>query len=323
MVCKYARVLLTIALHLIILCSAAIAAIPDSAYQPLPAISLESNVSPFDYWSPRANKGSSRAQFRLAELYEFGAKGITKDSLLAAKWYRLAAEQGYAEAQLRLSNFYLRGKGVEKDAAEAMKWLRAAAEREHPVAQNTLGLNISAGVAEEKNDREAARWFRAAAEHGYSYGQLNIGLCLRDGIGTDQNLAASFSWFKKAAGQGLSEASAELASMYEQGLGVQQDLQKANSIYKQLAEHGYQFARRKLADRKTVDGVADAEQVFQEYKSLAGGGDAWAQYELALKLTSGTGVKQNFSEAAKWYRAAAEKGLAAAQNSYAEILSSR
>jgi TPR repeat protein len=45
------------------------------------------------------------------------------------KWYRLAAEQGHAQAQLNLGFCYENGNGVPEDKVEAVKWYRLAAEQ--------------------------------------------------------------------------------------------------------------------------------------------------------------------------------------------------
>src|ERR1700741_3246161 len=80
--------------------------------QPLPGFT-EHQGDPFQYWKARAEKGSTRAQFRLGEMYAFG-EDVTLDLKQAVEWYRRAAENGFAEAQLRLSRFYAQGRGVEK-----------------------------------------------------------------------------------------------------------------------------------------------------------------------------------------------------------------
>jgi hypothetical protein len=49
----------------------------------------------------------------------------------AAKWYRKAAEQGHAEAQVQLGVLYSNGLGVAANTAEATKWLLKAAEQGH------------------------------------------------------------------------------------------------------------------------------------------------------------------------------------------------
>ena len=55
--------------------------------------------------------------------------GVLQDYAEAVKWYRLAAEQGYAKAQNNLGVRYENGEGVLQDYAEAMKWYRLAAEQ--------------------------------------------------------------------------------------------------------------------------------------------------------------------------------------------------
>lgn len=56
-------------------------------------------------------------------------KGIPKDEVEALKWYRKAAEQGYAPAQNILGVTYTTGHGVPNDDVEAVKWYRKAAEQ--------------------------------------------------------------------------------------------------------------------------------------------------------------------------------------------------
>ena len=46
-------------------------------------------------WTPLAEQGYPKAQFNLAYMYKNG-QGVLQDYQTAAKWYTLAAEQGYA-----------------------------------------------------------------------------------------------------------------------------------------------------------------------------------------------------------------------------------
>ena len=55
--------------------------------------------------------------------------GVPQDYKEAVKWYRLAAEQGYADAQYNLGLMYSNGEGVPQDYKEAVKWYRLAAEQ--------------------------------------------------------------------------------------------------------------------------------------------------------------------------------------------------
>ncbi|MCP4384819.1 MAG: sel1 repeat family protein [Hyphomicrobiales bacterium] len=80
-------------------------------------------------------------QLRLGRMYTYG-QGVPRDGAEAAKWYRLAANQGDAEAQFNLVVTYNFGRGVPQDDAEAVKWFRLAVEQGYANAQHNLGLMI-------------------------------------------------------------------------------------------------------------------------------------------------------------------------------------
>ena len=64
--------------------------------------------------------------FNLGLMYEKG-QGVPQDYKTAVKWYRLAAEQGHANAQSNLGVKYAFGVGVLKDYVYAHMWGNIAA----------------------------------------------------------------------------------------------------------------------------------------------------------------------------------------------------
>ena len=48
-------------------------------------------------------------------------RGVPKDEAEAVKWYRKAADQGDAKAQVELGECYMCGFGIERDLTEAKK----------------------------------------------------------------------------------------------------------------------------------------------------------------------------------------------------------
>ena len=66
------------------------------------------------------------AQVNLGAMYDQG-EGVPEDDAEAVKWYRLAAGQGYAEAQHNLGLMYVQGRGVPEDDVLAYHWLNLAA----------------------------------------------------------------------------------------------------------------------------------------------------------------------------------------------------
>ena len=62
-------------------------------------------------------------------------KSLPQTKRLPPNLYRMAAGQGYAEAQHRLGTSYHRGWGVAEDDKEAVRWYRKSAVQGYPGAQ--------------------------------------------------------------------------------------------------------------------------------------------------------------------------------------------
>jgi TPR repeat protein len=73
-------------------------------------------------------------QYNLGTCFSKGT-GVAQDSGAAARWYRLAADQGLAMAQYNLGTCFSRGTGVPKNSAEAARWLSLAADQGFASAQ--------------------------------------------------------------------------------------------------------------------------------------------------------------------------------------------
>jgi TPR repeat protein len=73
-----------------------------------------------------AEAGDAESQYTIGIQYERGQFGFPQDLFEAAKWYRKAAIQGHAGAQLYLGVFLAQGQGVEPDIVEAYKWIELA-----------------------------------------------------------------------------------------------------------------------------------------------------------------------------------------------------
>lgn len=93
-----------------------------------------------EFWTrikSMAGQGDVRSQRIVTDSYLLGF-WVKKDNAEAVKWYRLAAENGDAEAQFALGICLRAGEGVKKDNAEADKWLRKAANQGHIKANALL-----------------------------------------------------------------------------------------------------------------------------------------------------------------------------------------
>ena len=93
------------------------------------------------------------------------AREFRKDHAEAARWYRMAAEQGYAKAQYNLGLMYAKGEGVPEDGVEAVRWYRMAAEQGHAKAQYNLGVMYAKGEGVPKDDVQAYAWLPTLPLH--------------------------------------------------------------------------------------------------------------------------------------------------------------
>lgn len=84
----------------------------------------------------------------------------------AMVWFRRAANQDLAWAQILMGDAYARGRGVVRDDREAIKWYRKAALQGYLDAQIALGEIHSRGHGVTRDDVEALRWFALAARQG-------------------------------------------------------------------------------------------------------------------------------------------------------------
>ena len=154
----------------------------------------------------------AKVRRNLGIIYE-GGHGVPANREKSVKWfqsslpwYRNAAEQGDAEAQTVMGDFYLAGRGVEQNYAQALKWYRKAAVAGYGRAENNLGYIYFMGLGVKRDDRGAMKYFNAAAGHENAVAMKNLGTLYRDGLGTSKNETVAREWFQKAAEHGDREA---------------------------------------------------------------------------------------------------------------------
>ncbi|MDL1960164.1 MAG: sel1 repeat family protein [Deltaproteobacteria bacterium] len=132
-------------------------------------------------------------------------KGVQQDDTEALKWFRKAAEQGYAKAQYGLAVMYARGKGVQQDYAKALKWYRQAAEKGNVDAQFILGWMYDFGKGVQQDYAKAVKWYFKAAEQGNAKAQFNLAVTYARGKGVLQSGEAAADWYYKAGLSNLKE----------------------------------------------------------------------------------------------------------------------
>ena len=163
---------------------------------------------------------SAEEQFNLGVAYDYG-NGVTEDDREAVKWYRLAAEQGYAVAQYNLGLMLYKGRGVTQDEGEAVKWFRLAAEQGYADAQFNLGIMFANGSGVTQDVREAVKWYRLAAEQGHAVAQFNLGIMFANGEGVIEDDVLAYMWINIASSNDA-EPAAEARSVLKKRMTREQ-----------------------------------------------------------------------------------------------------
>lgn len=286
---------------------------------------------------------NTNASANLGQMLERG-RGIPKDPAEAAKYYRVGVQDGNPLATAGLGRLYLDGLGVEQNLAEAVKWLgQAYAVRhdDHAVADDYCrAVTKLAGELETVRTggpspkyAEAAKWYRVAAEIGQPYAQYRLGVFYRDGTGVETDLREAVKWLRLAADR-FPEFQKELEGAERQLNGAaaaiprdshpvdshskdfEGDLARANALRASLTRSP-EDARVKKDLAKVAAKLANAlekgvwvTQSLTEaaawYRLAAEAGEPQAEFRLGLFYRDGTGVDTNLEEAAKWLRLAAK-----------------
>ena len=207
-----------------------------------------------------------------------------------------------------IGTLYNAHEDIPTNYVEAQKYLTKAAEMGLPHAM--YGLANLHGFKGDK--KQAFKWYLKAAENGLIDAYYYVGNAYKRGEGVQQDSQKALKWLELAAEFQMRDAAWELAKIYQEGLGnVPQNLEKAQEFYLLAKESGENVERsmQQLQSRLAV--CDDFDALLERAKE----GNLEAQKDLAMAYIRGDEIEQNYEEAFKWYKAAAEQGDSDAQNS--------
>lgn len=270
-----------------------------------------------------AEQDHAEAQAMLGRMYHVG-QGVPQDYSEALRWYRPAAEQNAPMAQLYLGLMYYNGHGVPKNESEAVKWIRRAADQGDAEAEFEMGGVYSVGAVVPQDYAQAARWYRRSAEQGYADAQLLLWMYHHEGRGVPKDPVEAARWLRMAAEQGHADAQFKLGMLHLEGDGVPEDGAEAVKWLHRAAQQGHAQTLEMFGDtlnelaslNATLGDVGDDSEVrgdagFNQLLGAAGGGDAEAQYELAVAYAAGRGdvpEDEREEQALLWLMRAANQG---------------
>jgi len=143
--------------------------------------------------------------------YETGEEAYSKGDYATAMKEFLGDSS--AKSLLRIGSMYFEGKGVSKDSLEAAKWVRKAAERGDLKAKTNLGVMHLKGEGVELNKKFAFELMLDAANGGFALAQSYLGLMYYEGNGIRKDIIEAIKWFKKASDNGEKPATEALESI--------------------------------------------------------------------------------------------------------------
>ena len=146
---------------------------------------------------------------------------------------------------------------------------------------------------------------------------------LQDGVAayTHGNFDKALSLLKPLASRGDAYAEMTLGLIYAKGQGVKQDYAEAANWYGKGCGKGQCFRADqsrpvlRAGPRRDAGLCRSGEMVPQSGRS----GSTFAAGSLASLYANGQGVKQDYADAARWYRKAADKGDVAAEVNLASL----
>ncbi len=191
------------------------------------------------------------------------------DYKTALKKLRPLAEKGNSKAQFRLGWMYGHGEGVIQNDEEAVEWYRKAAQQDHVIAQFNLGARYATGEGVVQNNEEAIKWYEKAIELGPAGDQAILGLRYVNGAGVAQDYGKALKCFRKAVEGGNTIAQLYLGSMCESGTGVDQNYVTAYMWYHRAGTLGIEGAheeRDKITEKMTIAQLREAQRLAREWK---------------------------------------------------------
>ncbi|MCL2179620.1 MAG: SEL1-like repeat protein [Treponema sp.] len=213
-----------------------------------------------------------------------------KDYGMAAKWFEKAAEQGYADAQMRLGLQLYNGQGVIEDKAKGIEWIKKAAEQGYARAQFHIG-NFT------EDNLKSAEWYEKAAEQGDADAQYELGLLYFNGKGVPKDNIKAGQWFKKSGDQGNEKSKEFLSKVIADALFDQPEIQNQ---------------RNAAAHKFYMEG--NHKKAAELYVEMADRGNAVAQYKLGLLYSLGQGVINDSIKSNELISKAATQGLKEAKD---------
>ena len=287
-----------------------------------------------ELYEEAAEGGNFVSMNNLGINYEKGECGQEINLEESLKWYHMAADNDYEDAQESVERvletaftlaqqYYLGIGGYEKDWEEASRYYRLVAEDDSAKQEQmrdacqTLGSIIQFNE-DEDDDSEAVPWHEKAIEAGSVLAVTNLALMYQSGKGVPVDYEKSMELFHQAADGGDSTAMYNLAMSYEFGLyGQEKNLEEALKWYKAADEKGFYGAQDNVDRVQEALGIEPSDS-SQESESEDIGASYYALGDIYENGKYGEEV--DLEAALQWYKLAEAEGYDHASETIAYVL---
>lgn len=271
-----------------------------------------------DLFIHSAGLGYAPAQFKLGICYELGLTHFPTDPSHSFAWYKRAAVQGHADAELAVSGWYLTGhpQGLVQSEPLAYEWASKAARRGWSKAEYTLGHYHEVGIGVPQDLRVAKQWYLKAAARGNERALLRL-LVGHVGLAVDYAHLKDALLHHNGGNPYLIHQMAQFHELREYGLVPDEDA--AFELYAASAQANYAPAQYKLGacyEFGILGCPQDPVQAVHWYSQGADNGHVEALLALAgfyLDGSAGRAAEQSDEEAFRFVKAAAQRGVPKAE----------
>lgn len=290
-------------------------------------------------WHQIAYKyGNIESCSELGLIYKYGLFGVRQCHSKAIEYYKIAAEDGDADAQCDLAWYYEKGLCIEQSTVEAISLLEKAAKS----GLVRSYFNLACVLYSQERYEEARKWcelainneeeldidklefiadlydtiggyekqcyeyYLQAAIQGSPRSQIIIGLHYENGIYVKEDENQAFYWYKRAADADDADGQFHVSRCYFFGYGVIQDIDSSMRWAKMAVKQNSTPAKLILAFCYGNQGSYNTAFELLTEAAEAGYGDA--QYCLGDCYESGKWGRKNIKTAISWYKKAAENG---------------
>lgn len=283
------------------------------------------------HFEPLARAGNTDAQSLLGNMY-YNGEGVEQDYGESFLWYHLAAEQGNKNAQYLVGNMYLLGEGVKQDNDEAAYWYGKSSAQGHIAAKQNLESLLELQEINKQNESAQQQPVEETATATFESTTKTVAVVDRadeiretepatvittSGISETkqpENGKKSGGFFASLFGSDDPATEVPAITAQAEVTKVEPD-QVPVSTGATIASTTASVEEVEVEEKSLPAETVATGNKTQELFTLATQGDSNAQYQLATRYYSGKDVKQDYSQAAMWYRRAADQDNMDAQYS--------